>query len=77
MSAQTVPKVTRDLDEAVRELHQARPVREHGAALAKTRRADEALPLLAISMGASVVRTDERIAPADGIGAVLRAKTSR
>ncbi|GBG40847.1 baeRF2 domain-containing protein [Mycobacterium montefiorense] len=42
-----------------------------GAATAKTRRADEALPLLAISGGASVVRTDERIAPADGIGAVL------
>jgi hypothetical protein len=45
---------------------------EQGAAPAKTLRADEALPLLAISVGASVVRTDERIAPADGIGAVLR-----
>jgi peptide chain release factor subunit 1 len=55
----------------------AEALSEHGAAPAKTRRADEALPLLAISMGASVVRTDERIAPADGIGAVLRAKTSR
>lgn len=43
-----------------------------GAAPAKTLRADEALPLLAISVGASLVRTDERITPADGIGAVLR-----
>jgi peptide chain release factor subunit 1 len=45
---------------------------EQGAALAKTLRAHEALPLLAISVAASLVRTDERIAPADGIGAVLR-----
>jgi peptide chain release factor subunit 1 len=45
---------------------------ELGAAPAKTLRADEALPLFAISIGASVVRTDERIAPADGVGAVLR-----
>ncbi len=34
-------------------------------------RADEALPLLAVSIGATLVRTDERISPADGIGAVL------
>ncbi|SOJ57945.1 hypothetical protein MSIMFB_05426 [Mycobacterium simulans] len=45
---------------------------EHGAAPAKTLRADEALPMFAISVGASLVRTDERIAPADGVGAVLR-----
>jgi peptide chain release factor subunit 1 len=45
---------------------------EEGAVPAKTLRADEALPLMAISVGASVVRTDERIDPADGIGAVLR-----
>lgn len=45
---------------------------EQGAAPAKTIRADEALPLFATSVGASLVRTDERIAPADGIGAVLR-----
>ncbi|CDO85918.1 hypothetical protein AWC29_07990 [Mycobacterium triplex] len=38
----------------------------------RTLRADEALPLLAISTGASVVRIDERITPADGIGAILR-----
>ena len=45
---------------------------ERGAAPAKTLRADEALPLYAISVGASLVRTDERIAPADGVGALLR-----
>jgi peptide chain release factor subunit 1 len=45
---------------------------KQGAAPAKTLRADEALPLLAISVGASLVHTDERIAPADGIAAVLR-----
>jgi hypothetical protein len=35
-------------------------------------RADEALPLLAVATGAALVRTDERLAPTDGIGAVLR-----
>lgn len=45
---------------------------EQGAAPAKTLRADEALPMFAVSVGASLVRTDERIAPADGIAAVLR-----
>lgn len=45
---------------------------EQGAAPDKTLRADEALPVFAISVGATLVRTDERIAPADGIGAVLR-----
>ncbi len=35
-------------------------------------RADEALPLAAIAMGASLVRTDHQITPADGIGALLR-----
>jgi hypothetical protein len=45
---------------------------EQGTAPARTLRADEALPLFAISVGASLVRTDERIAPADGIAAVLR-----
>src|SRR5271168_1372602 len=43
-----------------------------GAVPVKTLRADEALPLLAIAAGASVVPTDERIAPADGVGAMLR-----
>jgi peptide chain release factor subunit 1 len=45
---------------------------EQGAAPAKNLRADEALPFFAVSVSASLVRTDERIAPADGIGAVLR-----
>ena len=45
---------------------------EQGAAPAKTLRADEALPLFAVSAGAALVRTDERIAPADGVAAVLR-----
>lgn len=45
---------------------------EQGAAPAKTLRADEALPQFAISVGAALVRTDERIAPADGVGALLR-----
>lgn len=45
---------------------------EQGAAPAKTLRADEALPFFAVSIGAALVRTDERITPADGIGAVLR-----
>lgn len=35
-------------------------------------RADEALPLLAAATHAKLVRTDERISPADGVGAVLR-----
>jgi peptide chain release factor subunit 1 len=45
---------------------------EQGAAPARTLRADEALPMFAVSVGAALVRTDERIAPADGVGAVLR-----
>jgi peptide chain release factor subunit 1 len=45
---------------------------EQGAAASRTLRADEALPLFAVAVGASLVRTDERIAPADGVGAVLR-----
>lgn len=45
---------------------------EQGAAAARTLRADEALPVFAVSVGAALVRTDERIAPADGVGAVLR-----
>lgn len=45
---------------------------EQGAAPARTLRADEALPMFAIAVGASLVRTDERISPTDGVGAVLR-----
>jgi hypothetical protein len=45
---------------------------ELGTAPTQTLRADEALPMVAISTGATLVRTDERIAPADGVGAILR-----
>lgn len=45
---------------------------ELGTAATQVLRADEALPMLAVSTGATLVRTDERISPADGIGAVLR-----
>lgn len=45
---------------------------EQGAAPARTLRADEALPFSAIKVGTNLVRTEERIAPADGVGAVLR-----
>jgi hypothetical protein len=45
---------------------------ELGTAPTQTLRADEALPMLAVSTGAALVRTDERITPKDGIGAVLR-----
>ncbi|HEY7052753.1 MAG TPA: hypothetical protein VH496_11575 [Mycobacterium sp.] len=38
----------------------------------KVARADEALPLAAVAIDANLVRTDERIAPADGVAAVLR-----
>lgn len=45
---------------------------EQGAAPAKTLRADEALPLFAVSVGASLLHAGDRVAPADGVGAVLR-----
>jgi peptide chain release factor subunit 1 len=45
---------------------------ELGAAPTETVRADEALPLLAVSTDAELIRTDERIDPADGVAAVLR-----
>lgn len=45
---------------------------ELGAAPSQTLRADEALPMVAIATDASLVRTDERISPKDGIAAVLR-----
>ena len=35
-------------------------------------RADQALPLLAVASGAALVCTDQRLAPTDDIGAVLR-----
>jgi hypothetical protein len=45
---------------------------ELGEPVARVARADEALPFAAIAVGASLVRADHRIAPADGIGALLR-----
>jgi peptide chain release factor subunit 1 len=45
---------------------------EQGAAATRTLRADEALPMAAIATDASLVRTDERISPRDGVAAVLR-----
>ena len=45
---------------------------ELGTAPKQVLRADEALPMLAVATGASLVRTDERIAPTDGVAAVLR-----
>lgn len=52
--------------------HNAEVLSEQGAEPARTLRADDALPLFAISAGAALVRTDERIAPVDGVAAVLR-----
>ena len=43
-----------------------------GAAPERTLRADEALPIKAVATDAALVRTDERMSPADGVGAVLR-----
>ncbi|MCV7315529.1 hypothetical protein H7J77_08245 [Mycolicibacillus parakoreensis] len=45
---------------------------EYGAEPAHTVRADEALPTGAVAVDAAVVRTDERISPADGVAALLR-----
>lgn len=44
----------------------------YGEQPAHTIRADEALPVGALAVGAGVVRTDERIHPADGVAVVLR-----
>jgi hypothetical protein len=45
---------------------------EWGVAPTRVIRADEALPMAAVAIDANLVRTDERITPADGIAAVLR-----
>jgi hypothetical protein len=45
---------------------------EFGIAPTRTLRADEALPMAAIAIDANLIRTDERIEPADGVGALLR-----
>lgn len=49
-----------------------RTVSDLGGAPDRVLRADEALPLLAVAIGAALVRTDERLTPADGVAAVLR-----
>jgi hypothetical protein len=45
---------------------------ELGVPPTQTLRADEALPMVAIATDASLVRTDERLSPKDGIAAILR-----
>ncbi|MGE5696070.1 MAG: hypothetical protein ACM4D3_12790, partial [Candidatus Sericytochromatia bacterium] len=45
---------------------------ELGEAPYRVVRADEALPFVAISVGASLVSVGDRVAPKDGIGALLR-----
>ncbi len=45
---------------------------ELGEPVERVARADEALPFTAIAVGASLVRADDRIAPVDGVGALLR-----
>ena len=45
---------------------------ELGEPMERVARADEALPFAAIAVGASLVWADNRIAPADGVGALLR-----
>jgi hypothetical protein len=45
---------------------------ELGEAPVRVARADEALPFVAITVGASLIRVGDRIAPTDGIGALLR-----
>ena len=45
---------------------------ELGEPVERVARADEALPLSALAVGASLVRADNRITPADGVGALLR-----
>ena len=45
---------------------------EFGEAVERVARADEALPFVALTIGASLVRAGDGITPADGIGALLR-----
>jgi release factor family 2 len=49
---------------------------ELGEPVERVARADEALPFAAIAVRASLVRADDRIAPADGVGALLRYVTA-
>lgn len=45
---------------------------ELGEPVERVARADEALPFTAIAVGTTLVRSEGRIAPADGLGALLR-----
>ena len=45
---------------------------ELGTTANQTLRADEALPTVAIMTDAALIRMDERLAPEDGVAAVLR-----
>jgi Bacterial archaeo-eukaryotic release factor family 2 len=45
---------------------------DFGEPVERVARADEALPFSAIAVGASLMRADTRIAPIDGVGALLR-----
>lgn len=45
---------------------------ELGESVERVARADEALPFAAIAIRAELVRADDRIAPAEGVGALLR-----
>ncbi|MEZ0341008.1 hypothetical protein ACAG25_13585 [Mycobacterium sp. pV006] len=45
---------------------------ELGEGQSRTVRADEALPLAAVGVDASLVAVDERVAPRDGVAAILR-----
>ncbi len=45
---------------------------DFGEPVRRVARADEALPFAAIAVGASLVAAGDRIAPADGVGALLR-----
>lgn len=45
---------------------------DFGEAVTRIARADEALPFSAIAMGAKVVAADSRLAPTDGVAALLR-----
>ena len=50
---------------------------ELGEPVARVARADEALPFAAVAVDGNVVRADRRIAPTDGVGAVLRYTAER
>lgn len=49
---------------------------QFGEAPSRVLRADEALPMLAVSTGASLMPAAQRISPRDGVGAILRYSVS-